>query len=423
MINKKILIIFAMIFVVLTFLSLSSTNVLALGISPGRTTLDFEPGLEKEIQFTLHNEGRESKTIILDVQGELASYIHIKEKYINFAKGETEKTLSYKVKLPNSLPPGVRTGALVAVEIPEISGKVIQESFIGATVAVATQLNVLVPIPGKYIETSISFSEANKDQVMNFFVSVLNKGTESIANVYAVIDILSSTNEKIATLKTNAASIKPKLGTELVAKWKASINPGKYTARVSILWDGETTYLEKTFNVGEMTLELKDVYVKNFELGEIAKFEILVDNKWGEEIKDVFAKVTMIRGSDVIAQFKSANADIPALETKNLIAYWDTAGINPGEYTSTLELNYEGKTLTHKLDTKISLNKIEFGGIGVTGAAVSPSEEKSNLSLLLIVGVIVLILINIGWFIYFKKRKKKKTEKKKVGKTSDDGDW
>lgn len=43
----------------------------ALGISPARTTVDFSPGMEKTVQFTVVNSEHKEMELILYTQGEL----------------------------------------------------------------------------------------------------------------------------------------------------------------------------------------------------------------------------------------------------------------------------------------------------------------------------------------------------------------
>src|SRR3989338_2920982 len=59
-------------------------NVLALGITPGRTTINFEPGLKKEVQFSVLNAENKEMEVVFFVQGELNESIKLhkaKEKF------------------------------------------------------------------------------------------------------------------------------------------------------------------------------------------------------------------------------------------------------------------------------------------------------------------------------------------------------
>ena len=80
---------------------------------------------------------------------------------------------------------------------------------------------------------------------------------------------------------------------ELVAEWLPDVNPGKYLAIATIRYDDQVLTIEKEFNVGQMLLEIKELKVNNFALGEIAKFEALVENRWSEQLEDIY--LTLIK--------------------------------------------------------------------------------------------------------------------------------
>ena len=121
-INKtKTLIILAILLIVLTL-----QNVSSIGITPGRTTINFEPGLHREVSFSII------------------------------------KSFTYTVDLPQKLSePGLHEIEIVALEMP----KDIKEkgALVGATVAVATQLHVYVPYPNKYLEAELNVVESGED--------------------------------------------------------------------------------------------------------------------------------------------------------------------------------------------------------------------------------------------------------------------
>ena len=146
-----------------------------------------------------------------------------------------------------------------------------------------------------------------------------------------------------------------------------------------------------------------DIYSKAFKLGEVAKFNILVENKWSEKIKDVYTDLLISEGGEEIGRFKSASEDIDSLSKQELTAYWDTAGVKVGEYDAKIALYYDDKVVEKDMKTKVSLNSISFSGF--TGAVVGENGSNKNL----FIGIIViLVLINLSWFIYFKIKNKKK---------------
>jgi hypothetical protein len=113
---------------------------------------------------------------------------------------------------------------------------------------------------------------------------------------------------------------------------------------------------------------------------------------------------------------KTASMDVPGLGNQIFNAYWDTAGIKEGTYSGKLILNYANKVLERDLKTDIKLDRIdiEIVGIGVTAKATAATTGfKPNLMTILI---ILLILINIGWFVYFKLKSSRNEKTGKITK-------
>src|SRR3989344_3471701 len=113
-----------------------------------------------------------------------------------FKKEESSKGFRYKVKLPEKLEPGLHTGDVVALELPKLSEG---ETFVGATVAVVTQLHVFVPYPGKYVDFDFNVLNPEQGDTATFVVPVVSRGKLGIGEVRAVIDIYTVLNERVAT--------------------------------------------------------------------------------------------------------------------------------------------------------------------------------------------------------------------------------
>jgi hypothetical protein len=390
------------------FVIMLSSQVLALGVSPGRVTLNFEPYLHKEIELKVINNEHKDMRVMLGVIGELSDYVTLNTKSIDFSSSETEKTFTYIVNLPEKIAtPGGHEAKIAVAELPPEG---LEEGvYIGATIVVTSQLLIKVPYPHKYAEISLNVEKVDVNETAIFYVEVDNLGKQDLVNMQATIEILSPTNQKIAILKTDTKTIEAESKSELTATWKANVNPGNYRAIASLAYDeGKIATGEKVFLVGSMQVEIVDISVRDFTLGEIAKFDITIENRWGEEIKNIYAQLQIEDANkNLIANVKTPSVDLDPLSRSVLNAYWDTAGVQEGTYSGRLLLNYADQVLERKLKTEITLNsiKVEILGVGITAKATAAEVGRQNLMFIL---VIVLILINLAWFIYFKRREKKK---------------
>lgn len=383
---------------------LFSNLVAAIGISPGRTTINFEPGLQEEVEFIIFNSEAKDMSAVVYIEGELAEYVTLQDAFIEFGSNEESKTSSYRIKLPGDLEPGTHEAKIVVREVPKDYAH--DGAFIGATAAVVTQLHVVVPYPGKYATVEIKVSETGQGQPITFLVPVSNFGTQDIVKAKGIIDIYGANNEKVVTIETSESGIVSKERVELVGVWNTEeANPGKYYAKVSVTYDGEVATAETVFDYGNLQIDILEVNVKDFRLGEIAKFNILVQNLWSDTISDVFAEMVVLdeQGDEVI-RFKSASENIPGGTKEELVAFWDTEGIKVGTYGGRLVVHYEDKTTEKQIKTIVGRNSIRVEFVGATAQVVALSGEGGVNKDIMVLLLFVLVGINIAWFVYFKKK-------------------
>ena len=404
MINKRML-----IAGILLVILIALPEVQSLGITPGRTTVEFERGLEKEVQFEIiNNERKDMKVAIMSiVQDDLSGSVTLFDDSIEFLPSEEKKTVKYKLKLPENMSPGLHIGEIIAVELPKTNE---QGTSVGATVAVVSQIHIYVPCPGKCIEAELNVLDAEQNETATFIVPVISRGDLGIGNVRAIIDIYRL-DEKIATIETNSAPLESKKRTELSGKWFVSAQPGEYTAKVSVFFDEQSSNFEKHFTIGEKMLTIESILVNDFQLGEIAKLQILIENKFNQELKSVFANLQIYnKANDIMADVKSAAEDIPALSKKELIAYWDTVGVKEGTYDGKLMVRYGEKSTEKDLVLKVSQNNLDIVGVGY---AIRPQGRTGiTLTTILIIVIVLLLVVNLAWFIFFSRFLKNRKEKK-----------
>ncbi len=389
--------------------SCAAANAAAIGLTPGRTTIDFEPNMEKTVTFTIINNEHKNFNALVYAEGDLKDYVALGKNIVEFKETDNTKEFSYAVKLPDKIDkPGDHWAKIIVMEMPPgTEAEKLEGQFVIATTAVVHQLRVKVPYPGKYADLDMVVQEAEPGQTATFFVKLYNLGTEDIYKAFATIDILGPTNEKIAMLESDEIALESKKGGELIIPWKADVNPGTYHAVATVNYDGKIGTVEKNFGIGALRIEVVDVQVRNFVLGGIAKFEINVENKWNQKVDGVYAEVVMSdQKGDTVASFKSASVDVDALQRSTLYAYWDTQGIEKGAYEAKLVLHYAGKTSEKVMKTYVELESIETDIVGLTAKVITSKGGVGPGTEILVPLVLILVFINAGWFFYFRRRKK-----------------
>ena len=95
--NKTI--IFVMFLIVLSILP----GVLAIGITPGRTTIDFAPNAHDSIKFKVLNSEHKDMKVVMRIEGELAQYITLPQLIFDLNSNEESKEFSYEYDLPSKI--------------------------------------------------------------------------------------------------------------------------------------------------------------------------------------------------------------------------------------------------------------------------------------------------------------------------------
>jgi hypothetical protein len=404
--NPDAKLVLALLLALLVFMS-SAGYASALGVSPGRTTVDFEPGLEKTVSFTISNDEHKAFDAYVYVEGDLRDYITFDQDRLSFSESDNSKGFTFRVKLPEKLdPPGDHWAKIVVLELPSGLAESQGKMQVTGTVAVVHQLKVKVPFPGKYAQLYLSIDEAEPNGTARFYVRINNLGKEDLQDVRATIDIVGPNNERIASLEAGPVSVPSMDEGKLAADWKADVRPGEYHASAIVSYGEEVTRLGKNFQVGSMLVDVLDISVKDFRLGGIAKFDILAESVWNKPIQGIYADMN-VRDSQGrgVADFRSATADVEAYGTTHLYAYWDTEGVQEGEYGTQLVLHYAGLSTEREVITHVALGSIRTEIVGISVGAITAEEAAPEQNIITVL-VVAIIVINLSWFLYFRRRRR-----------------
>lgn len=381
----------------LLILIVIASNVSALGISPGSKNIDFQPNLEEESKIKIFNNEKRNLSLSVHVRGPINNSVEFEKKEF-FMGSETDSiSIPYKLALPEALNPGKNIAEIVILETP-----LVQESgslAISAKIALTSQIVVNVPYPGKFLEVDMNI--VTKESVANFFVRVKNLGSEKIEDTRAIITIWDHKKDIVDVLHTNALTLEPQKREEFKASWTGKF--GEYTAIADINYDGLKTSIETSFTLGDFFLKPLRIYSGNFELGEIVKINLDVENLANREIKDAKANIVLRNNvSDKIINIPSDPKSIVPLSVDALELFWDSKETEEGIYSGTLELSYEDKVKEYKIRTIVEKKDIFFQIEGITMVLKEKTKEKNLRKTILIIS---LLLIFIWTFINFKQKR------------------
>jgi hypothetical protein len=378
---------------VFVFLLLSISQITAaLGVVPGRTSINFEPGESQEITVRVLNNQNKDMNVLVSKEGLLADYVELDSDKISFKASEGEKFFTYHI----SMPPDIKTPGNNDVDISFVESPLIEnegETIVGGRPAVITQLRIKVPYPGRYAEADLQISVL--DDKVTFTIPVHNLGSEEL-NVKTKIRISGPDGKELDSITPNEVRIRQGESDKIVGSWSA-ISVGTYSATIEVDYGGKLIEISKEFIVGDMFIRIMDISFDKFKLGDIAQMDILIQSGWNDVINEVYADVYVKnKEGNTISILKTASADIDSFTDDVLTAYWDTNGVKTGFYDVLIKLNYAGKWSEETFEIQIEENYI-----GKPGAQV----KAGILQIAVIVGLIMIIGI-IGIYIYKKKNTK-----------------
>jgi len=379
-------------------------SVAGIGVAPAKKVINFEPGKTQQVSLKIINNQHKDLKAVIYARGELAEYFSLRQTLVAMSAEEPTKEFSFNVKMPDSLKPGAHETEIVILEFPKEFASEEETTVISAVGSVVSSVIIRVPYPGKYAEADLYVSQAQVNEHVLFTIPIHNFGVEDITNAKATITVYGATYEEIAKIETDAISIKAKTGSKLTGSWLANVNPGIYHAVAIVEYDGKKIRLEKNFNVGSLFVDITNIVVPKFSLGDIAKFDIYIKSKWNQPISNVYAEMTVSDSEGTeYTRFKTASVDLEAEGSGKLEAYWDTKDVPIGEYLLKVILHYAGKTTERVVGATVNIDSIVTDFTTAKVVAQKPTFSRDTVLLLVIV---ILVIINISWLIYFRRARR-----------------
>jgi len=391
--NKKIL------WIIVSILLIS--NIYGLGIAPAKTTMDFQPNTVKEGYFRIITDTIPSK-VVLTKEKELGHLIELENDVLILEQKET--WINFKINLPETLTPGERKAGILVLQIPKSSE---QENVVMAAPAVVHLVKINVPFPGKYVNGKMFITNTVIDDPILFTLALVNWGKEKVEKAKATIVIKGPTNEEVAVMHTETVSINPGQEVKLLTTWRTD-NPGTYYAEIVVEYDGQIYKISQSFNAGSLDLEIERIIVDNFKIGQIAKLDIYIRNKWNQAL-DVDGRVEIFKDNDLISSFNTIPVNILERSTGVMNAYWPTENVEVGEYDISVKAEYNGKISEKTFTSVVSIDQIQFKDFAA-GKVIGGSGN--NNTTILVLAVLVLIILNIMLFIYIRKKLQNKAPPK-----------
>ncbi len=384
---------------------LLSASVFALGVTPARTNILFEPGKEACSPFTVLNIEGIQQRVELSFDGELASYVTMKTRELLFEADEASRTLDLCVTLPDVLEPGYHS-ALVFVtgDIPRSRG----ETTLSFRTSLITEMRVFVPSGVPFVKSEVS-ATPRSDGTVSFDAFLRNPGEEAIDDVVMTVDVQNKIGTSLVRLQADPVAL-PALGTGSAhVVWLETL-PGEYTAAVTIAYRDTKSVHKQRFVVDRKGhMSIMELRINDYQQGQVIAFEATVRNDGATELSPVLAEVQMLdEEGRVLASGKSEPLALADEERKKILVYVDASSLADGQYTATLtiqvnDVSYPQKEFSVALSERASVSPL-------TGYVASELSFAPSRTLVLGFGILLLVLVNAWWFLRGRRKKESSYE-------------
>ncbi len=406
-------IVHVMFFIVLAVLL--STTVFAIGVTPSKRVVQFRPGETLTYGIDIINNGGEDLEVTVYPRGGLKDRVKLSRQLIRLSSGEDSAHVNVDFSMPGRIDvAGPHEIDIVAVG--SSSGPEGKEAVVKADLAVISKLVVEVPYPDRYAEARIHVLDTEAGRPVQFNVPVFNKGSVDLGEVFVRIEVFDSQGEKVDSIRTGKQAIASGSDTKFAVKAGREYFTGDYTAVATVFYDGQEIEVRTGFSVGELAIDITNLVVDEFSLGDVARFDILLHNTWSQEMKNVYAEMEVV-GNDntVYTDFKTVAIDIPARGVGALEGYWHTRGVEPGVYTAKVILHYANRVSQKEFELEVYANRIVTRSMR-TGKAIEAPEEldlEKNMFLILVILVLAAAVVALVFKLRKKGSKQEEVEEKK----------
>jgi hypothetical protein len=388
-------------------LCLLSTSVFGLALTGDglKNTLNFQVGKEFEYKYTFTNAQPYSADYDLFVEktygGEFYHFFEIYPEHITGVEPGGSRQFTVKLKFPQDADyPGFSEYRVWVKETIDTGGNII------AVPAVGIRYIMFVLYPYKYLQVGFKPDNINEGEKTEFKIGLHNLGKPIIRSISGNLQVFDISGTKLAELQTNnVLDLQSDQGAALSAKYdSSSLRPGDYKVIADVDWDGNRTHVESGFRVGELKVDIYR-FTNEFVKDAINRMDIYVESKWNAKIKSIYAEVFIFNQTRQVATFKSFSGQIEPFEKELLESYFDTTGLNVGNYTAKIIAYYDGKTTEAVGNVEIKQS--------AQSQVVTEIPKKNSFSLRSLFGspllIIIVLVISaaVNIFLLFRKQKKK----------------
>ncbi|MEK6933986.1 MAG: hypothetical protein AABW75_03860 [Nanoarchaeota archaeon] len=349
----------------------------AIGVSPAKYEMNYEPNLKQVLTFKFFGDGDIPLSIYLE--GDLKKYAELSTEHLD---GPGAVNLLLKLPpSPDDLNPG-NNRLLVGAKQGGQGGV----SAIGTVGEIRAVINLKVPFPGKYATLEFFTADTKAGEPIPMTFKVFSVGRESVLTENKV-EIYDFSDKKIESINLGRFIVHPSEIKDLSGFLNSSsYNPGKYKTKGIVDFQEGKAEIDSGFRLGELLVNISN-YTTEFQRSLINKFDVDVESFWNDPLENVYVAGTILEYN---ITFKTPSMTLNGFQRQTLTGYLDTTSIpiEANDFKANLTVYYVGRS------TEI-LAKLHF--------------EREISILIYVIAALILTVLILGWFVF---RRKKKNEVK-----------
>ena len=393
--TKKVIILLVLGIIVF----LISDSVFALGVTPGRKTLQFE---HKDISgsFTIINNDPDPITVLLSADVFPVSF-NAKEVFLD--SGESRE-VSYTIHLPQSLSSGTHQVNMMATP-KDFGGESVH-----SLPAVTSQVMINVPSQEKSAQATLDMKISEGGDEAIFFVAIENRGTAIIHTVDTYIEIANNTS-LLQTLKGSTVEIESLQRKDMQLHWTTPLI-GIISTTTNIFYDNQKISLYNNFTIEELFLQFVGLKITDYEEDVKVNLEIELKNSGKNDLQGVTCTIRLYQ-TDIKAF--SSPVSIDSGTSKSCKIVFPLGEVHQPVPIGVLEINYGSGLITKEISMKINKDTIHiiingqdlsFEKTRFASQEIVDAVSGVALPITIILAIIIIIIININITLYYLRKRK-----------------
>jgi len=371
----------------------STASALSLSIPQDRH-FTFEPYINITVVFQVQNNDGVDQEVSFYANGELSEYVRFEPTNKVVLQAGEAYAFAAIFELPAQIPPGEHVPVIGA------SGKrPNSQATIGATTAVQVRVFIRGRHEGKLVRPILTLFPQAAGEPMRAEVEYQNIGSQAIEELAARLDVLDKQGRLVGPLNLPSVAV-PYDGVEKVeGKFDTKgMAKGAYLANLTMILDGLVlgNAASQEFRLGEREVLITG-HTGRLEQGlELVRFNVSSD--WNQVIEDVFVVAELPKGGGMIARFQSPTVDLKPFQTFEFEGYLDVNNATLGTTIMKAKVHYTSEDLKREYSLPVNIVR--------KGQLESPRMFTDQVVLALVGLVIVLIVMNLFWFVYIQRQRK-----------------